>query len=50
MPLELTNHTQLQSEVDCKAREQRVFKSHVSIAKVIVASHGNRVNFVTTNS
>ena len=41
VPLELTkaeNHAQLQSELEYNTQEQQVLESHVTIAKVIIAS------------
>ena len=51
VPLELTqthNHSKLQAEVLNKAQEGRVLDSHLTVVKVIVASNGNLVNFITT--
>ena len=52
VPVEWTspeNHSQLQAEVVNKAREEQLLGSHVTVTKVIVASHGNLVNLVITS-
>ena len=52
VPVELTepqNDSKLKTEVMCKAREERVLDDCVTVTKVIVASRGNLVNFLTTS-
>ena len=44
----MENHSQLEAEVVDKARQKRILCSNVTVTKVIVATHGNLVNLVTT--
>ena len=44
------NHSRLQAEVVNIAREAQLLDSNVTVAKVIVVSYRNLVNFVTKTS
>jgi hypothetical protein len=50
VPIEWTapeNHCQLEADAVNRAKEEQLIGSHVTVTKVIIATHGNLINFVT---